>query len=106
MVLRPQTRRNRSMPQLRRHLARRRRVLPGIRGNSQFPGRSTGLGLRHGRSRKIRSSAIVHRRTSNTLSSKEGLWAMFEWVFDLPTLVTGPGIVAALLLFYFVGSPD
>jgi hypothetical protein len=28
---------------------------------------------------------------------------MFEWVFDLPMLVTGPGIVAALILFSFVG---
>lgn len=28
---------------------------------------------------------------------------MFEWVFDLPMLVAGPGIVAALILFSVIG---
>lgn len=28
---------------------------------------------------------------------------MFEWVFDLPMVITGPGIVAALVLFSVIG---
>src|SRR5436190_24060672 len=89
------------MSQVRRHLARRRRIFPNLRRDQRREGRAARLGQRHGRSRRCRQSKICRR--PGTACAVVPAILMLDFAFELPLAISGPAIILGLCLFAIGG---